>query len=340
MSHKLIKEGIQMLEEFFEISSPETLYQVASGDLVSFDLACKGHNLTVEHATEFARAVRKSKAMEYLDIYFTTQEKGALKIILEALKDCPKLGSLWFNSNVPLSLEDIQTIAEIIDKQGLNFLTLASPEIGLGPIFKCLLENKRLHSLNSSSNLHQHSRALAEAIQRNEFLTKLRLMTNEFDDTDISLIANAIAQNPTHPTTVLDLSHNKITVRGFKSLATCLVNPDVKISNLYLNFCELDDSCAAYLASVLKNNRTIQYLNIENNRFTAAGLTQIHEAILSNNTLTTLILGTQSLRGEGALSAPVDLMALPDKLSRLRHLAAKKMDENENSLNQSVSKGP
>jgi len=263
MSHKLTKEDVQMLEEFFEISSPETLSQVASGDLISFDLACKGHNLTVEHATEFARAVRKSKAMEYLDIYFTTQEKGALKIILEALKDCPKLGSLWFNSNVPLSLEDIQTIAEIIDKQGLDFLTLASLEIGLGPIFKCLLENKRLHSLNSSSNLHQHIRVLADAIERNQ-----------------------------------------------------------------------------YLANVLKNNRTIRYLNIENNHFTAVGLTQIHEAILSNNTLTTLILGTQSLRGEGALSAPVDLMALPDKLSRLRHQAAKKMDENENSLNQSVSKGP
>jgi Ran GTPase-activating protein (RanGAP) involved in mRNA processing and transport len=315
----------------YEISSPGILSKIASGETDMADIVCKDHHLTVKKATGFVNAVNQSKALTYFAIYFETQENGALKTILDALKDCPKFEYLLFDCRVRLTVEDIQAVADIIDHKGLNSLMLNSPDVRLDPIFIVLTQNKRLVDLNlSHCNLGQESLAfLVNAIEHNRHLNCLSLTTNELGDEAISLIANSLMKNTPHSITELNLGCNKFSLQGMMALTPYLIKPGVKITKLDLSCCRLGDTSAPYLASIIKNNRTLRHLDIENNGFTTQGLIQIVEAIQFNDSITILNIGPQASRGAGALNAPIEMVSLPAKLSKLLQTADKKMALNE-----------
>ena len=66
----------------------------------------------------------------------------------------------------------------------------------------------------------------------NAELQELNLCNNDIDDEGVDVLVRALTNSRL---SVLDLSYNRITARGWQSLAALLENPNSNLEKLYLN---------------------------------------------------------------------------------------------------------
>lgn len=105
---------------------------------------------------------------------------------------------------------------------------------------------------------------LAEALDKIPYLQTLNLTDNNLDDTGLSAIITTASRHPTLE--VLDISQNIMDDEASAALAEFLGNPQCALRCLRMSACDIDDGECANFVEILMKNRTLQELDMSNNR--------------------------------------------------------------------------
>jgi hypothetical protein len=96
------------------------------------------------------------------------------------------------------------------------------------------------------------------------------------------------------------LNENPIGMRGVESMSTLLSSGECSLKILYLNKINLGDSGISVLANALKENDTLECLEIADNNISHVGAQSLELALEDNNTLQKVSLNQNNIGNEGA----------------------------------------
>ena len=125
---------------------------------------------------------------------------------------------------------------------------------------------------------------------------------------ELSKHAEACLVDALHGVTELNISLNKIGVKGIDHIATAL-HMNTTMTKLYISICNMSDEGVESLARAVTVNRSLHVLNVRYNKIGDNDIAHIATALQTNNTLKTLIIGGETITDEGALSLAAALTA-------------------------------
>jgi len=137
--------------------------------------------------------------------------------------------------------------------------------------------------------------------------TMLRLSYNKITSQGVSLLAEVLNNN----TTVegLYIFNNRVGDKGVYSLAQVLAENTSSLKVLSLGSNGITDEGAAYLAAMLKTNRTLSELWLPCNQISDRGVKLLTNALIQHNTsLKTLSLDVNELVNDSSVSFLIDMM--------------------------------
>ena len=209
-------------------------------------------------------------------------------------------------------------------------------DTGAIALAKALANNKSVHALHLSNNNIgiEGITSLAKMLETNTNIRHLGLSSNPFGDEGVYKLTSAIQIN--NAVVSLNLSSCGITSRGLLAIADLLLNRhsihslsldyvaigmttkantaeynalralmeaiavDTTLNSLNFAHCYLGSDGANLVASMLKNNRTLKYLDLRGSGIDASGMLVLADALKVNKVLTSISLLDNQIGVEGA----------------------------------------
>ena len=196
------------------------------------------------------------------------------KVISKLLKKSKVMGTLKMSNN-QLTLEDTEFTNALATNDTLKNLWLRNNNIG---------------SIGANN--------LAKSLKSNRTLKSILLTGNRIGHDGIASLVEALLENDTLES--ISLNENPIGMSGIKSMATLLSSGGCSLKILYLNKVNLGDKGASILANALKENHTLECLEIANNDISHVGAQCLELALEDNNTLQKISLAHNNICDEGA----------------------------------------
>ena len=229
--------------------------------------------------------------------------------------------------------DGVISIAEAIEGnttlQNLDISSNNISDAGAAAISDSLKRNSSLVKINMKSNkiTGEGAKKIAEAIQINSTLQNINLSKNHISIEGLLYFMEAVKNNYTLQ--VVNITHNNVTKSGFTSIKQCIenlpheiqiyaswneINKNGKlVSKIYVScapgntvenvwsFNEYDpDHLVVCLSECLKEENTLQELNLQWNQITCDGAKKIGEAIQVNTTLQKLGISGNMISDDGA----------------------------------------
>ncbi|CAF1568788.1 unnamed protein product [Adineta ricciae] len=150
-----------------------------------------------------------------------------------------------------------------------------------------LKNNKTITRISLSDNQigDQGAQRLADFIKNNTSLTDLWLDNNRIGDQGAQYLLNALANNKT--LTTLKLYGNPSSLCWALDAAIS-IRHDEKCTRVYLHETQITDQGVQIIADALKNNLTVESLNLDGNQISDYGARYLANVLLNNDTLTEL----------------------------------------------------
>lgn len=171
---------------------------------------------------------------------------------------------------------------------------------GLKIICEALKESTTLVSLDLGSNEAsdpEHVDAIANLIENNKTLKKLKLQYCNISDDGMRILADALKKN--HTLTELNLSFNHCGQKGVEALLRMMSENDtLEILDLSGNAAERESG--SLVADLLETNTTLRELKLDNNYLDSEGAIPIFNALTRNTTLQHLHLAHNNLNSASA----------------------------------------
>ena len=246
--------------------------------------------------------------------------------ITESLQNNTKLQSLKL-----LNITKEGVIKPIFEVNALQKLDLSSnilSDDGAVTISDGLKSNNTLQELNISHNniTNKGTKRIAEAIQINSTLQNINISKNHISIEGLVHFMEAVKNNCTLQ--VVNITHNNVTRSGFTSIKWCIenlqhpiqiyaswneINKSGKLVTKISTSCTPDnieddvwsfgvydaDHLVMCLSECLKEDDTLQELNLSWNRITSEGAKMIGEAIKENKILQKLDISHNSISDDG-----------------------------------------
>jgi len=136
--------------------------------------------------------------------------------------------------------------------------------------------------------------ALTTALTKCTGLRKILLHMSNIDDELLQRVIDAIGGN--HKLEMLDLSSNNIGSEGCRALARLLQDPDSSLRVLALDRNVIDDTGSFVLANALRNNTTLEELQLDQNRgITSVGLNEFYQVVCNTSSILDTFLSNHTL---------------------------------------------
>ena len=232
-------------------------------------LNLQGNQLDVDGAKALAEAIKENKSLQYLNLSDNNiQTDGVLQIIL----------ILFANKN----LKELNLADNKIDHDGMS---------GIASVLNW--HNNTLEVLNldkaSYKSIGQEIAVhFAKMLQNNRGLQKLSLKKHELDCDALYVITEHLLEN--NRLRVLDMSANKIAVKGCEALGKYLISEDCALESLILANNRTGIHGAKAIGLALSKNRTLVHLDMTTNDIKDDGLRMLGESLYENTTLASLKL--------------------------------------------------
>lgn len=136
------------------------------------------------------------------------------------------------------------------------------------------------------------SAKLAAAIQVSSLL-RVCIPASGIDDDRCKILCHSLIINKT--VTFLDLSHNKITSEGARSVARLLAEANGQLKNLILTNNQLGPNAGMCLGKAMALNKSLKSINLRLNRLGEEGGINLLSQLKNNHTLTEIDLSGTSL---------------------------------------------
>ena len=290
------------------------------------------NDITSEGAKYIAEAIQVNTTLEKLDLSFNKLSDAGANFISNGLKANNSLIEINMSKN-EITTEGAKRIAEALQ---LN-MTLKQLDLSINKIFddgataisNSLKRNITLQVLNISHNniTNKGITKITEVIQINSTLQNINISKNHISTEGLLYFMEAVKNNCTLQ--IINITHNNVTRSGFTSIKQCIENlqhpiqiiaswnetningqlvtkistscaPD-NIEEDVWSFEEYDpDHLVMCLSECLKEDDTLQKLNLEYRRITSKGARLIAEAIKVNKTLKKLGISFNSISDDGA----------------------------------------
>ena len=290
------------------------------------------NDISNKGAKVIAEANRLNTTLEKLDLSFNKLSDDGASFISDGLKTNMSLQELKMSKN-NITSEGAKMIAEALQlNTTLKQLDLSINKIfddGATAISNVLKSNITLQELNISHNniTNKGITKITELIQINSTLQNINISKNYITTEGLLYFMEAVKNNCTLQ--VVNITHNNVTRSGFASIKQCIENLQYSIQ-ICTSWNEIDKygeliskistSCApdnikeeewSYndydpdhlvmcLSECLKEDDTLQELNLWNKRITSEGGKLIAEAIKVNKTLKKLDIDDNSISDDGA----------------------------------------
>ena len=188
--------------------------------------------------------------------------------------------------------DDAERIAKVLGNnttlQELDFSKNDITTKGAIAVSECFLKNVKLQHLKISWNNH--------FIDTNDstidFLNRLK-------DVDVEVVANIVCKNETF--TKLDLSRNKITDGGAKSISKC-IKSSKSIKEIDISRNGISSVGIKEILVALQINQTLQRFNISHNKISDDGAIAFSECLKNNNTLQELDISYNEVSNGGIIN--------------------------------------
>ena len=290
------------------------------------ELNISRNEITSEGAQYIAEAIQVN----------TTLEK--INVSCNAISDDGAAASLQFNNSLQelnmsrneITSEGAKKITEVIQvNTTLKHLDLSINKIaddGANFIGDGLQFNTSLQELNISHNYitNKGIKVITEAIQINSTLKNINISKNQISLEGLLHFMEAVKNNCTLQ--VVNITHNNVTRSGFTSIKQCMENLQHPIQ-IYASWNEINESgklvteisppdnieedvwsfdvydsdhLVMCLSECLKEDDTLQELNMSWNEITSEGAKMIGEAIKVNKILKKLYIHGNSISDDGA----------------------------------------
>ena len=290
------------------------------------------NDISSKGAKVIAEANRLNTTLEKLDLSFNKLSDDGASFISDGLKTNMSLQELKMSKN-NITSEGAKMIAEALQlNTTLKQLDLSINKIfddGATAISNVLKSNITLQELNISHNniTNKGITKITELIQINSTLQNINISKNHITTEGLLYFMEAVKNSCTLQ--VVNITHNNVTRSGFASIKQCIENlqcsiqictswneineDDQLISKISTSFApdnikeeewsfdDYDpDHLVMCLSECLKEDDTLQELNLWNKRITSKGGKLIAEAIKVNKTLKKLIVHDNTISDDGA----------------------------------------
>ena len=300
------------------IMTPQALQEHSRLKVLDLD----DNNLTAHVAEELATIIKNNSGLE--ELYLSNNSlKTHVAVILKALKEKSVLKIIHLNNNLMTEevAEDLATV--IRNNSSLEKLCIGNNMLGLSAvmILQALQEHSRLKVLNiCDNNLSAYvAKDLVTIIKNNSCLEKLYLSNNSLK-TSAALILKALKEKSVLK--ILHLNNNLMTEEIAEDLATVIRN-NSSLEKLCIGNNMLGLS-AVMVLQALKEHSRLKVLNINDNNLTAHVAEDLATIIKTNSSLEKLYLSNNSLK----TSAGIILKALKEKsVLKVLHLNNNLMTE-------------
>jgi hypothetical protein len=257
--------------------------------------------LSADDLTSLTKFVDGNETLSSLNISHTNiQSEDIIKALAKAIKKHPTLRSV----NLTYCL--FAGGSRMMDKILVACKKCESLEIGhqdfdsenVAAVAKFLAKK---HSLTSFSLVgaavdNDNKKLLSEALVQNKTIEKLCLHSNQLQLPAV-IRGTKKAMKALSRLTHLDLSFNKLSLSGAKSMAKFLAGEDSKLISLVMMKNNLTSKGANVLLSSVKKNMTLQHLDMSRNWITNKSVPAVIDLLQNNSTLVTLDLsGNKGLK--------------------------------------------
>ena len=297
------------------------------------ELNISKNKITSEGAKYIADAIQVNTTLEKLDLSCNAVSDDGAAAISDSLQFNISLQQLNMSRN-EITSEGAKKIAQVIHMNTtLKHLDLSINKIGddgANFISDGLKSNTSLQELNISYNniTNKGIKVIAEAIQISFKLTlqNINISKNHISIEGLVYFMEAVKNNCTLQ--VVNITHNNVTWSGFTSIKWCIenlqhpiqiyaswneINKSGKLVTKISTSCAPDnieddvwsfDVCDAdhlvmCLSECLKEDDTLQELNLSHNKITSEGAKMIGEAIKENKILQKLDIRGNSISDDG-----------------------------------------
>ena len=324
---------LQKLDVSFTSGHEYFVYQCLKNNKSLKELNMSNTEITSKGAKVVAEAIKVNTTLQKLDLSFNTLSDDETSFISNGLKSNKSLQELNMSKN-EITTEGAKRIAEAIQ---LN-MTLKQLDLSINKIFddgataisNSLKSNSTLQELNISHNniTNKGITKITEVVQINSKLQNINISKNHISTEGLLYFMEAVKNNCTLQ--VVNITHNNVTRSGFTRIKQCIENlqhpiqiiaswneikykyselvtkistscaPD-NIEEDVWSFKEYDcDHLVMCLSECLKEEDTLQELNLWFEGITSEGARLIAEAIKVNKTLKKLNIRGNSISDDGA----------------------------------------
>ena len=296
------------------------------------ELNISRNKITSEGTKYIAEAIQVNTTLERHDLSCNAVSDDGATAFSNSLKYNNSLQELNISRN-KITSEGTKCIAEAIvlntTLQKLDLSCNAVSDDGVAAISDNLKFNTSLQELNISHNsiTNKGIKVIAKVIQIKSTLQNVDISKNHISVEGLVYFMEAVKNNCTLQ--VVNITHNNVTRSGFTSIKQCIKNLQHPIQ-IYASWNEINQydklvtkistSCAPdnieddvwsfdeydadhlvmCLSECLKEDDTLQELNMSYNKITNEGAKMIGEAIKVNKTLQKLCINDNSISDDGA----------------------------------------
>ncbi|CAF1602452.1 unnamed protein product [Rotaria sordida] len=206
------------------------------------------------------------------------------------------MGSVTTESvDIDKKLNDTSNAIDLLDEQFPKILYDSELNIWIKPIKTNELNTEETYERPTTNTLQslgnqldpQTIYYLANILQYDKKITKIRLGNSAISDIGTQYLANVLQHNTTLVT--FDIRYNKIGPAGAQYLANALLY-NTTLTVLHLGYNEISDEGTQYLANALHQNTTLAALHLWGNKISNAGARDLANALKYNRTLIKLDL--------------------------------------------------
>jgi len=235
------------------------------------------------------------------------QRESTVKELVTAMQREPSLGAVKCLKLITNICEDKIIEACIVHSTTLNSVSVKWCPLSV-PIAQKWAEFLRNNSVLTSITLNVGREGgedtdtcgmlLAEALQRNEHITTVKMRSNDFGEKSCLQFARVLTVNKT--LTYLDLSSNRMGDKALVPFFKALKNSNLKTLILKDISIRGEEESARELADALKENKTLTKLNLFANSMDTVGAGLLAAALKFNFTLNFLDLYGNNIQNGGA----------------------------------------
>lgn len=260
---------------------------------------------------------------EYSNIhrYFFKKKKSLLTVqaqeLAEFIKNNPFLKSLTIIDH-QMTTQAVKLIANAIQDSSIQYLQLSNemdPASGI-ELAKMLINNRTIRILNLNCNNFgtEGLEALGEALKNNHVIETLNLSYSMLSSMSVKLVIEAaslslnlcgmqkLCENLSCKIQFLNLKGNVLDICAITSLSNALeANRSLKEINLSANRIG-DPEIQILLDGFLKNNTSIEVIDLSLNRITTCGATALVEVLKNCSTIKRIDLTANPICSEGVES--------------------------------------